>query len=57
MTRQDEERVLDVTLSPDRTSLTVPQEFIEAGVGYQIEVHASAANGNRTFSEVGFTAT
>lgn len=57
VTRQDDERVLDVTLSPDHTSLTVPPEFIEPGVGYQIEVHASAANGNRIFSEVGFTAT
>jgi hypothetical protein len=57
VTRQDDERVLDVTLSLDHTSLTVPPEFIEPGVGYQIEVHASAANGNRIFSEVGFTAT
>jgi hypothetical protein len=57
VTRQDDERVLDVTLSPDHTSLTVPPEFIERGVSYQIEVHASAANGNRIFSQVGFTAT
>jgi hypothetical protein len=57
VTRQDEERVLDVTLSPDRTSLTVPPQFLDPGVGYQIEVHASAASGNRIFTEVGFTAT
>jgi hypothetical protein len=57
VTRADEERVLDVTLSPDQTSLTVPPEFLDPGVSYQIEVHASAANGNRIFSEVGFTAT
>ena len=57
VTRVDDERVLDVTLSPDQTSLTVSPEFIDPGVGYAIEVHASAANGNRIFSEVGFTAT
>jgi hypothetical protein len=57
VTREDEERVLDVTLSPDHTSLTVPPEFLDPGVAYRIEVHASAANGNRIFTEVGFTAT
>jgi len=57
VTRVDDERVLDVTLSPDQTSLTVPTEFIDPGVSYTIEVHASAANGNRIFSQVGFTAT
>jgi hypothetical protein len=57
VTREGDERVLDVTLSPDHTSLTVPREFVDPGVSYQIEVHASAANGNRIFSEVGFTAT
>jgi hypothetical protein len=56
VTREDEERVLDVTLSPDQTTLTVPPEFIDPGVSYAIEVHASAANGNRIFTEVSFTA-
>ena len=50
-------RVLDVTLAPEDTRLTVPPEFLDAGVGYQIEVHASDVSGNRIFSQVGFTAT
>jgi len=57
VTRADAQRILDVTMSPNRTSLTVPTEFIEAGATYGIEVHASAANGNRIFSSVSFTAT
>lgn len=57
VTREGYERVLDVTLSPDHTSLTVPREFIDPGVSYQIEVHASAASGNRIFTQVSFTAT
>jgi hypothetical protein len=55
VTRDDEERVLDVTLSPEDTSLTVPPEFLDPGREYQIEVHASDASGNRIFTEVGFT--
>jgi hypothetical protein len=57
VTTPDEERVLDVTLSPDHTTLTVPAEFLDPGVSHGIEVHASAANGNRIFSAVSFTAT
>jgi hypothetical protein len=57
VTRQDEQRVLDVTLDPADTRLTVPPEFLDAGTEYQIEVHASDVSGNRTFSEIGFTAT
>jgi hypothetical protein len=57
VTRDDEERILDVTLSPDRNSLTVPPEFLDPGTGYAIEVHASAPNGNRIFTEISFTAT
>ena len=56
VTRQDEERILDVTLSPDRTTL-VPPEFLDPGAGYAIEVHASAPIGNRIFTEIDFTAT
>lgn len=57
VTRDDEARILDVTLSPDRTSLTVPPEFLDPGTGYAIEVHASARSGNRIFTEIHFTAT
>jgi hypothetical protein len=57
VTREDPLRVLDVTLAPEHTSLTVSPEFLEVGVGYQIEVHASDVSGNRIFTQVGFTAT
>ena len=57
VTRQDPELVLDVTLSARHRRLTVPAEFLDAGVDYQIEVHASASNGNRIFTQVDFTAT
>ena len=53
----NEERVMDTTLSSNRTSLTVPTEFLDRGVEYAIEVHASASNGNRIFTQVSFTAT
>jgi hypothetical protein len=55
VTREDPLRVLDVTLSPEDTRLTVPAEFLDAGVAYKIEVHASDVSGNRIFTEVGFT--
>jgi hypothetical protein len=57
VTRADEQRVLDVTMAPEDTRLTVPPEFLDAGAEYQIEVHASDVSGNRIFSEIGFTAT
>jgi hypothetical protein len=57
VTRADEQRVLDVTMGPEDTRLTVPPEFLDAGAEYQIEVHASDVSGNRIFSEIGFTAT
>jgi hypothetical protein len=57
VTREDEQRVLDVTLDPTDTSLTVPPEFLDVGTEYKIEVHASHASGNRIFTEIGFTAT
>jgi hypothetical protein len=57
VTRDDAARILDVTLSPDRTALTVPAGFLDPGAGYGIEVHASARSGNRIFTEVHVTAT
>jgi hypothetical protein len=57
VTSEDEQRVVDVTMDPDSTSLTVPPEFLVAGTEYKIEVHASHTSGNRIFTEIGFTAT
>src|SRR5262245_62619063 len=53
----DESRVMDPTMSPQQTSITVPAEFLERGAAYKIEVHASHSSGNRIFTEIGFTAT
>jgi hypothetical protein len=52
---EDESKVLDMTVPASDTRITVPPEFLDRGVEYLIEVHASAANGNRVFTEVGFT--
>jgi hypothetical protein len=57
VTSEDEQRIVDVTMSPDDTSLTVPPQFLDVGADYQIEVHASDVSSNRIFTEVGFTAT
>jgi hypothetical protein len=55
VTRQDPLRVLDMTVSPEDTIVTVPAELLDVGVEYKVEVHASDASGNRIFTEVGFT--
>jgi hypothetical protein len=52
----NESRVMDTTMSPRRTRITVPAEFLERGASYKIEVHASHSSGNRIFTEIGFTA-
>jgi hypothetical protein len=41
---------LDVHLPPSRTSLTIPDEFLEAGTSYELEVLALAEFGNQTIS-------
>jgi hypothetical protein len=53
---KDESRVLDTTVSPSVTRITVPPQFLDRGTEYKIEVHASHASGNRIFTEIGFTA-
>jgi hypothetical protein len=53
----DDERVLDVAQSPNRTALTVPPELLDPRAAEGIEVHASAPSGNRVFIEVLFTPT
>ena len=54
VTQDDEEQVLDVTLSPEHTSLTVPPEFLDPGRDTRSRC-ASGLSGNRIFTEVGFT--
>jgi hypothetical protein len=57
VTREGDQRVVDATIDPSDTSLTVPPEFLDVGIEYKIEVHASHASGNRIFTEIGFTPT
>ena len=45
--------VYDVHVDPNVTTLTVPDEFLEAGTLYELEVLAIEASGNQTIS-VGF---
>jgi hypothetical protein len=48
--------VYDVHLGPDATSLSVPEEFLELGTIYELEVLALEVSGNQTIS-VGFFTT
>ena len=48
--------VFDVHLGPNATSLSVPEEFLEAGTVYELEVLALEVSGNQTIS-VGFFTT
>jgi hypothetical protein len=55
VTREDPLRVFSVDLPASATSVTVPAEFLEAGIEYKLEVQAIAANGNQTLTEIVFT--
>ncbi len=46
--------VLDVHLLPSETSLTVPNEFLESGMPYELEVLAIEFSGNQTIEIVFF---
>jgi hypothetical protein len=41
---------LDVHVTPSQTSLTIPDEFLEAGTSYELEVLSLAEFGNQTIS-------
>lgn len=45
---------LSVILSSEVTSMRVPEEFLEAGAEYKVEVLAIAENGNKTITEGSF---
>lgn len=45
----------DVRVPGDRTSLTVPEDFFEAGMEYELEVLAVEESGNQTISRLLFT--
>jgi hypothetical protein len=48
-------RVFSVDLPASVTSVTVPQEFVESGTKYKLEVQAIEAGGNQTLSEIEFS--
>jgi hypothetical protein len=53
--REDPLRVFSVDLPASVTSVTVPQEFVESGTEYKLEVQAIEASGNQTLTEVSFS--
>ena len=53
--REDPLRVFSVDLPASVTSVTVPQEFVESGTTYKLEVQAIEASGNQTLTEVSFS--
>ena len=52
--REDPLRVFDADLPASQASLTIPPEFLEPGVKYDIEVLAIEKSGNQTISESTF---
>ena len=55
VSREDDERVLDVELGPSARFLHVPQVFLESGKDYKVEVLAVERSGNQTLTEVPFS--
>jgi hypothetical protein len=53
--REDPLRVFSVDLPASVTSVTVPQEFVESGTAYKLEVQAIEASGNQTLTELEFS--
>jgi hypothetical protein len=53
--REDPLRVFSVDLPASVTSVTVPQEFVESGTAYKLEVQAIEASGNQTLTEISFS--
>jgi len=49
-------RTFSADLPATATSLTIPAEFVQPGVEYKVEVVAVAESGNKTLSELTFTA-
>ena len=47
--------IYDVHAPPTATSLPVPDEFLEAGTVYEVEVLAIEVSGNQTISAIFFT--
>ncbi len=55
--RESPLRVYSADLPASVTSLTIPDEFLEPGTEYKLEVQAIEASGNQTLTEITFSAT
>jgi hypothetical protein len=53
--REDPLRVFSVDLPASVTSVTIPQEYVESGTKYKLEVQAIEASGNQTLTEIDFS--
>ena len=54
VTREDPLRVYSVDVSADTTSVSVPPEFLEPGVEYELEILAVEESDNQTISIIFF---
>jgi hypothetical protein len=52
--REDPLRVFSADLPASVTSITIPQEFLQSGTKYKLEVQAIEASGNQTLKEIEF---
>jgi hypothetical protein len=53
--REDPLRVFSVDLPASVTSVTIPEEYVESGTTYKLEVQAIEASGNQTLTEIDFS--
>jgi hypothetical protein len=53
--REDPLRVFNADLPASVTSVTIPEEFLQPGIEYKLEVQAIERSGNQTISELMFT--
>jgi Fibronectin type III domain len=57
VTQQEPQRVLDLTMPPSATSVSIPPEFLQPGKEYALEVLAREASGNQVITEIAFRTT
>jgi hypothetical protein len=57
VTQQEPERVLDLTMPPTATAVSIPPEFLQPRKEYALEVLAREASGNQVITEISFTTT
>jgi hypothetical protein len=57
VTQQEPERVLDLTMPPAATAVSIPPEFLQPRKEYALEVLAREASGNQVITEIAFRTT